>query len=164
MKPFLRIPIRFYLECLSDLRRPHAFAHERIGFFSTRRGIGGAVVVTGYQPALDDEYVQAPGVGACLGTAAVRRIMQVILSDKVGLLHVHLHDHQGKPAESSTDQMNIPPLVEALSRISTFGESGYVILSHDRAIGGAQSKGGKFQRFQKITKVGGPFGFLSLKL
>lgn len=90
-----------------DLRRPHAFAAERVGFITCRFGLSqsGRLLILAYEyyPAADADYVDDSRYGALLGANGFRKILQVALSNEVGIFHVHLHDHPGKPRFSGID-------------------------------------------------------------
>jgi hypothetical protein len=56
-----------------DLRRPHAFAHERVGFISAgMSAVGGELLVLtrAYRPVLDGDYLPDSTVGAMMGPEA----------------------------------------------------------------------------------------------
>jgi len=47
-----------------------------------------------YLPVADDNYIEAPFVGATINSAAIRAALQATLDDKAACLHVHLHPSQ----------------------------------------------------------------------
>jgi diadenosine tetraphosphate (Ap4A) HIT family hydrolase len=77
-----------------DLVRHHPYAHERIGFITTRAALGKdhlVLLAEGYYPVADDEYVRDPMVGARIGQEALRKALNLALLNPVGVFHVHMH-------------------------------------------------------------------------
>ena len=70
----------------SDLRRPHPFARERVGFISAGlSAVAGDLLVLAreYRPVADGEYLNDPTVGAMMGPDAIRNALQWTLQDGV---------------------------------------------------------------------------------
>ena len=77
-----------------DLVRPHRFAHERIGFITTKAAQGKdhlAILAENYHPVADEDYVRDPAVGARIGQDALRKALNLALLNPVGVVHVHMH-------------------------------------------------------------------------
>lgn len=77
-----------------DLMRRHAFAHERIGFITTRAAAGNehlVMLAEDYYPVADEDYVRDPTVGARIGQDAIRKALNLALLNPVGVVHVHMH-------------------------------------------------------------------------
>jgi hypothetical protein len=77
-----------------DLIRPHAFAHERIGFITIRVAAASESLVLladNYYPVADEDYIDDPGVGARIGQEALRKALNLALLNPVGVFHVHMH-------------------------------------------------------------------------
>jgi hypothetical protein len=77
-----------------DLMRRHAFAHERIGFITTRAAAGKdhlVVLAEDYHPVADEDYVCDPTVGARIGQEGLRKALNLALLNPVGVVHVHMH-------------------------------------------------------------------------
>ena len=77
-----------------DLMRHHAFAHERIGFITTRAAAGKdhmVMLAESYHPVADVDYVRDPTVGARIGQEAIRKALNLALLNPVGIVHVHMH-------------------------------------------------------------------------
>src|ERR1700729_2806808 len=95
-----------------DLVRPHVFAAERIGFAAVRIGNAGndptLILVEGYSPVADENYIDDPKVGARINSAAIRTAMQMAIDQRCGAFHVHLHINRGKPRLSRTDRTELP--------------------------------------------------------
>ena len=112
MQLTLRIPKAVLDEAMGDLKRPHAFAYERVGFFRCRpTSDAGLVVVSGYDTVPDGDYVEDPGAGACIGATAIQSALQRILTHNTGQIHVHWHEHDGPTGPSKTDLRDQPRLV-----------------------------------------------------
>src|SRR5690242_17613730 len=111
----LKITRALYDVAMSDLLTPHAFAAERIGFILTRKGtLAGqdiVLAVTCYIRIADDDYLDDPTVGARIGSAAIRDVMQQAMDSQEGALHIHLHEHRGTPAFSGTDLRELRKLI-----------------------------------------------------
>jgi hypothetical protein len=165
MKVELRIPGQIYADALADLMRPHPFAAERVGFFSTavgRLGDDGMIVlVTSYSVVGDQDYIDDPGAGARIGADAIRAVLQRILDHDCGQLHVHLHCHSGLPRPSRMDEREMPPLARSMGKVGLGHAHGAVILSRDRAWANVWAPGNvRPVLASKVTVVGFLFGFL----
>lgn len=129
----LRLPKTLVDRMRADLRRPHPFAYERIGFVSVASGEGEngelLVIAAEYHPVGDDQYVVSPGVGARIGTVAIREAVNRALTSGRGVIHVHLHDHDGVPEFSGTDIDEQPRLVESLHAVAPGRPHGMLVLS-----------------------------------
>jgi hypothetical protein len=75
MKIVFRIERKLLDRVRADLRRPHPFAHERVGFISAKVGAlpadGLTIIAVDYHPVDDDHYLKDPRVGAMMGSAAI---------------------------------------------------------------------------------------------
>ena len=124
-------------EMKADLRRPHPFAAERVGFLlvATGRGEGGELLILGleYRPVDEEHYIEDATVGVKIGVRAIRAAIDRVRLSRRGLFHVHLHDHRGVPGLSSTDRREQPRLVESLRRVGTSFPHGMIVLSDDSA-------------------------------
>jgi hypothetical protein len=107
MKTQLRITQQQLDDMRLDLRRPHPFALERVGFLYCRYGQLGknglAVLAYEYVPVADEHYIDDPDFGAVIGSGAFREVLQHTFDIPVGVFHVHLHDHRGAPGPSRQD-------------------------------------------------------------
>ena len=77
MNTHVKITRRLLDRARADLERPHAFAHERVGFFTAgATAYGGMVMllVRDYMPVDDADYVYDPTVGACIGSEQCERL------------------------------------------------------------------------------------------
>jgi hypothetical protein len=132
----IRIPKSILSLAKQDLARPHSFAYERVGFLRCRpTGRSDLIVVTGYDAVPDNQYIDNPEVGACIGGEAIRLAMQRILTDNVGIIHIHQHEHAGVPSPSPIDLKSQPRLVDSCRRLNPQLPHGFMILSNTHAWG-----------------------------
>jgi hypothetical protein len=90
----------------NDLQRRHPFAHERVGFISCRPAMAGSglmILVHGYHPVADEDYLNTPNVGATMGPTAIRKALQLAYTSDLSMFHVHLHHHRGRTEFSQID-------------------------------------------------------------
>lgn len=84
----------FLTKVRTDLMRPHAFAHERVGFITARaaRGAEGLILLAeDYYPVADENYIHDTRVGAMMDQEAIRMALELALLNGVGIFHVHMH-------------------------------------------------------------------------
>ena len=124
---------------LADLRRPHPYAAERVGFFSCRVGAlkpsGYVVLCHDFHRIEDHDYVDDPTVGAMMGAAAIRKAMQIALQSDVGMFHVHVHEHAGRPRFSGTDTRETAKFVPDFWHVQPHMVHGAIVLSQDSMTG-----------------------------
>jgi hypothetical protein len=155
----LRIPRALLDQMWSDLRRPHAFAYERVGFLLVREAEspGGRILLARrYEPVREEEYTRDTRVGARINRDAIRRALGYALTGE-GVLHVHLHAHQGVPGFSHVDEKNLHDLVPSFCAVAPHVIHGALLLSDDHGIAWCWRDGheGAFPA-SKITIVGTP--------
>lgn len=134
----LRISTQMIETMLADLRRPHAFAYERVGFLYCKQSAlpsGHLLLAIRYEPIRDDQYIEDTSVGARFDSSSIRTAMQVALSESLAALHVHLHDHRGVPGFSSTDRREMQALMPCFVNLCPDCLHGAIVLSCDSAIG-----------------------------
>jgi len=161
----LRIPGRLKGMVLNDLRRPHAFAHERVGFLCCKQASvpsGHLLLAYKYVPIKDEQYIEDHSVGAKFDSSAIRDAMQLALTEGVAMLHVHLHDHVGEPRMSGTDIREMQALMPCFVNLCPERVHGALVLSMDAAV--AKVWGTKLPDegapVSKITSVGATIRFL----
>ena len=144
----------------ADLRRPHMFASERMGFVFCRAATvtnGMLVLAEDYEPVADENYVPDRSVGARMNSAAIRAAMQRSLMTSCGLFHVHLHDWCGEPSQSTTDRRESKKFVPDFFNVCPTMPHGAIILSNDSLAGWCwTSKKAEPARFRQIEIVGVP--------
>ncbi len=133
----LKLTRTLYSATMADLLTPHAFAAERIGFILTRRGtLSGQDLIlaaTRYIRIADHNYVDDPAVGARIGSAAIRDVMQQAMDSQEGVLHVHVHEHHGAPAFSGTDLRELGKLIPSFQHVVPNSFHGALVFSEDDA-------------------------------
>lgn len=138
MRSIFKATSGFVSDVRQDLRRSHRFAAERVGFISVRAANAGRTLILlaeGYHPVADDDYVDDPTVGAMMGQEAIRRALNIALLEQVGMIHVHMHAHEGRPGFSRTDRSEQLKFVPDFFKVRPQMPHGAVVLSHDHAIG-----------------------------
>lgn len=125
---------------INDLRRPHPFAAERVGFVAARLvtvPVGVPLLLfTRYHPIPDHEYMKDNSVGARLGSEAITWAMQAVYHGRAareGIFHIHFHNHSGETGMSKTDRREIPNMVLGFQSVNREAAHGIVILSIDHA-------------------------------
>ena len=123
-------------QILQDLRRPHQFAAERVGFawgvFEDDADSKNLILMNGYEPVEEPHYIDDPTVGVRISGDAIRWAMQLALDkspERTCVFHVHLHDFKGKPRPSRIDCAEIPPVVRSIARLAPDVPHGFIILS-----------------------------------
>lgn len=157
----IRIPRALVDQVRLDLARPHAFAHERVGFVFTRTGNRGGstelLLGVGYQPVLDEDYINDPRVGARYGAAVQRRLLERAAMDSVGVLHVHEHAHGGVPFFSGVDVDCVRGMVPSLRAVQPNQGHGALLLSRDSVNAMCwMPRGGQFSSDGRVVVVGRP--------
>lgn len=121
-----------------DLRRPHPFAHERVGFIAA--GLAGAhdellILAREYRPVRDDEYLRDPSVGAMMGDQAIRRARQWSMDERAAIFHVHSHGGGGVPGFSGIDTRENTKFIPNFVSITPQCVHGAIVLSDAAAFG-----------------------------
>jgi hypothetical protein len=131
----LRLPGSLYQRMLTDLKRSHAFAYERVGFAYAQTTVLGdqthLINFTDYRPVADEHYINDDSVGARIGAAAIRNAMQTVMDQGCSGFHVHLHNHKGQPWPSGDDKDGLPGIIDSLANGSPHQPHGVLILSKD---------------------------------
>lgn len=121
-----------------DLDRPHAFAYERVGFFTAGAAdLGDCLLLTvrDYMPVADEDYELDRKVGAKIGSAAMRKAVQSAYRPPATLLHVHTHGGHGKPGFSRVDLESARTFVPGFFETTPRMPHGLLVLSDDAAHG-----------------------------
>lgn len=138
MKIRLKITTGLLTAIRSDLRRPHPFAKERVGFISAGLSAVGAdllVLAREYRTVADDEYLDDSTVGAMMGPDAIRNALQWALQDGVALFHVHTHGGPRIPSFSGIDLRESAKFVPDLFKVAPQCAHGALVLSDAAAHG-----------------------------
>ncbi|MFL6605664.1 MAG: hypothetical protein ACJ8R9_30635 [Steroidobacteraceae bacterium] len=122
-----------------DLSRAHPFAGERVGFLTcgvaTLTDSGLLLLGEAWHPVADEDYVKDAHVGACIGGGAFRKVFQIACCEPVAVLHVHRHDHLGRPGFSFTDERSMREFVPGFFNACRSRPHGALVLSHNSAVG-----------------------------
>lgn len=147
----VRLTRELFEVMIADLRRPHEFAGERVGFvwgvWEPNAGSTGLVLLSEYEAVAEADYIDDPKVVVRIGPDAIRGAMQLALDGRGqnrAVFHVHLHDFPGCPIPSRTDIREIPPMARSVSRVSPDVPHGFLILSPD-SLGAWVCKNGEVQ-------------------
>ena len=138
MKVHFKITSALLMSIRTDLRRPHPFARERVGFVSAGLSASGdkvLVLAREYRPVLDDEYLCDPSVGAMMGPTAIRRALQWAMQDSVALFHVHTHGGRGMPSFSGIDLRENAKFVPDFLKVAPRSAHGAIVLSDTAGYG-----------------------------
>jgi hypothetical protein len=158
LKVHVKMPGPLYEKVLADLKRPHNFAGERVGFlYTTHKIIGGQMIIwiNSYSTVTDDHYIYDRSVAARFSGAAIRDAMEQVITHKSGSIFVHLHDHKGVPAPSETDKQGIPGVVQSLVNANPTAPHGYLILSKNSFFVRLQLPGGSLVTAPECISVTG---------
>lgn len=155
----LRMPRVLLEQMRADLRRPHDFAAERVGFLLAREAEGCGeklILARRYEPVLEEEYLRDPQVGARINREAIRRMLGYALEGE-SIFHVHLHEHLGTPLFSPVDEENLRELMPSFCAVAPQAIHGALLLSGDQGT----ALGWKFGReaafaVSRITCIGTP--------
>jgi hypothetical protein len=70
-----------------------------------------------------------------LGAGAFRRVLQIAYNAPVSILHVHRHEHRGRPEFSTIDLSEAQRYMPDFWKVRPGLPHGVVVLSHDSASG-----------------------------
>jgi hypothetical protein len=122
----------------ADLARSHPFAVERVAFISAcaaRAGPSLLLLAEGYHRVADADYVDDRSVGAMMGQEAIRKALEIALQRRVGMFHVHGHEHNGRPSFGRIDIREQGKFVPDFFNVRPEMPHGAIVLSHDHASG-----------------------------
>jgi hypothetical protein len=138
MKITLKLRADMHEEMLADLRRPHPFAAERVGFIvarPTRSKTGIILLASRYVVVPDDGYAEDYSAGAVMNEKTIFGAMQIGYAENVSVIHVHLHDGRGRPGFSSIDRRESAKFVPAFLSARPEYPHAAVVLSADSFVG-----------------------------
>jgi len=166
MKLLLKMHWSLRRAILEDLKRPHEFAFERVGFISCRSATikdGVMVLAASYQGVADKNYLEDKEVGARINGAALREALQTSLDQTAGMFHVHLHEHKGQPIPSRTDRNESRKFIPDFFNVTPNLPHGTIILSEDSAVGHCWlGKASQPQSFNQIIFSGAPLRLIDV--
>ena len=132
MKVRFKITADLLATVQTGMRRPHQFAHERVGFISA--GVPASqdeimVLAREYRSVRDDEYLHDSSVGAMMVPKAIRSALVWGLQDSVALFHVHTHGGNGIPRFSGIDLRENAKIVPDFFKAAPQCAHGAIVLS-----------------------------------
>lgn len=138
MKVRFKITADLLANIRADLTRPHAFAHERVGFISA--GISSMaqdimILARAYRPVRDDDYLNDPSVGAMMGREAIRKGLEWAMQGGHAMFHVHTHGGRGIPGFSGIDLRENRKFVPDFFKVTPRCPHGALVLSDTAASG-----------------------------
>lgn len=168
LKYEVRMSSDLYEAMLTDLRRPHEHAFERVGFAFGRRcrpnDLSSIIYLHRYVPVDDDRYIKTHEFGALIDDEAILEIQQEVRrlrSGCGGAFHVHLHDLSGMPKLSPADMIGIPPVARCMQRMDPDGASGLLLLSSDKACAQVwESRDSEGRECDLVSVIGVPLNIL----
>jgi hypothetical protein len=138
MKVRFKITTALLASIHADLRRPHGFAFERVGFILAgiaQSASGFLILAQEYRPVADEDYLPDDSVGAMMGPEAIRKAMEWAWMNKVSVFHVHSHGGQGIPRFSTVDVRESAKFVPDFLKVAPEMIHGAIVLSDDAALG-----------------------------
>lgn len=134
LQTIVKIPQLVFEAALADLHRPHPFAAERVGFFSTKVSRGGSLTLihcVSYHAVSDADYIRDDSVGARIGSEAITEAMSRCAANRVGQFHVHAHGGRGTPRPSIPDLRESPQIARSFWNVNRTNACGWAILTND---------------------------------
>lgn len=138
MKALFKITHALLAEIRADLIRPHAFAHERVGFISAGLSSMGhdlVVMARRYRAVRDEDYLNDRTVGAMMGREAIRNALEWAMQAGHAVFHVHTHGGHGVPGFSGVDIRENRKFVPDFFKVAPQCAHGALVLSDDAARG-----------------------------
>lgn len=143
-----------------DLSRPHPFASERVGFISANLSSAADdlwILVRGYRPVANEDYLRDRSVGAMIGPEAIRKALQWAMSEGVAIFHVHTHCGTGVPDFSDTDLREQARFVPNFFQIAPQCPHGALVLSNNSGHGNIWLNCKKpYEAITRFVEVGAP--------
>ena len=122
-----------------DLSRPHEFALERVGFITCHSHLdaeGNITIVTrAYHPIRDSHYIDDPHYGALMGADAIRKALELSYNQKASIVHIHRHEHRGRPQFSRTDIIESNKFMPNFHNVSPSLPHAAIVLSYNSMAG-----------------------------
>jgi len=138
MSPLTRLTATLYDDLVQRLREPHDFAGERVAFLKCRPALSATsllLLAGGVHHVENEDYVNDPSAGATVGRSGLRKVLQVAYMEAVSIVHVHLHEHRGRPRFSKTDLRENALFVPDFWNVQPSLPHGAVVFSFDSAVG-----------------------------
>ena len=139
MKVRFKITTALLTAIRSDLRRPHPFAHERVGFISAGLSASGddlLVLAHAYRPRGRRRVPARPNSGRNDGSRRpFATLCSVALQGGVAMFHVHTHGGNGIPGFSGIDLRENAKFVPDFFKVAPQCAHGAIVLSDTAAHG-----------------------------
>jgi len=139
MKISFRITRAMLARVHADLSRPHAFAAERVAFLSCGAAAlhddGLLLLAEAHHPVADEHYIDDPRVGATIGSAAFRTVLQIAYNRPISVFHIHRYEHIGVPRFSPIDLRESTRFVPDFFKVRPERPHGVLVFSHDALSG-----------------------------
>ena len=159
MRTILKLTATLYDDLFQRLRKPHAFAGERVAFLKCRPALSATslLLLAGEVHHVEDEdYVDDPTAGATVDRSGLRKALQAAYTEAVSMVHVHLHEHQGRPRFSRTDLRENALFVPDFWNVQPSLPHGAVVFSFDSAVGQCWIPGRSSLSSVEIAIAGSP--------
>ena len=117
---------------VADLRRPHPFALERVGFLYGKlaRALDLRLVIPfEYVPVPDEQYLDEPDAAATINADALFDAHQRTRRAQDCCLHVHMHLGEGSTWFGTTDLKTLRRIGPSLQRMAKGGAHGGLVLT-----------------------------------
>lgn len=116
----IHIPQNLFDSAVNDIKRPHEFAFERVGYFLGKHDNNeNKVMIDDWYTFEDSMYEQNDEVGARIGSVGMKSLMVKALSTNKVFFQFHLHDFAEIPDFSFVDLKSLKEIVPALFSFST---------------------------------------------
>jgi len=162
-KVTIRISEELCTRIRKDLSRPHAHAYERVGFLIGRSKTlpenEELICLTEYHPVEDDNYIKDDSVGARINSNAIREAMQIVMTEKCCMFHVHMHFGHGTPEFSETDLTELPGVAQAMINANPNRTHGILLLSENGADALVKENNMPAKAVDKVVILGYPMTF-----
>jgi len=157
MNVIFRAQTSFIQRVRADLRRPHPFADERVGFITIRAAAFGRTLLLlpqEYHPVADADYVRDSTVGAMLGQEALRKALEIALLNEVGIIHVHMHHWPTRLWFSRTDLREQLKFMPDFFKVRRGMPHAAVVLSPGAAAGRVWLAPDQIERIAEFNLIG----------
>ncbi len=160
MKTTFKITRKLFESIKSDLLRPHAFAHERMGWIRCRVANFSKncllILAHDYYPVDDLDYIKTLKAAAMMNSTAIRKALQLALNQKISIFHVHLHNHAGATGFSMTDREETNKFIPPFLNVRPEMPHGAVVFSQTSIAGRCWYREGQIINLNKLVIVGEP--------
>ena len=104
----------------------------------------------------DEDYVNDPSAGATVGRSGLRKALQTAYTEAVSMVHVHLHEHRGRPRLSRTDLRENALFVPDFWNVQPSLPHGAAVFSFNSAVGQCWIPDGASPSGVEVAIVGSP--------